>query len=198
MKQLSKTRLYLALIHYPVVNKNGQIIASAVTNLDLHDIARAARTYGVSAFYVVTPLKDQQELVKRLLSHWLQGGGAQYNPVRGEALGLIRVADSLEIVKQDILRQEKEKAETVVTCAKDQPGCLHFSRFREMLDKGSPYLLIFGTAWGISRDFITAADHILEPVRGNTDYNHLSVRSAASIILDRLMGSPCTGSSVSG
>ncbi len=188
MKHLFKPRLYLALIHYPVVNKKGQIIASAVTNLDLHDIARAARTYGVRTFYVVTPLKDQQDLVKRLLSHWLRGVGAQYNPARGEALGLIRIADSVETVKEDIQRQEKGKAETVVTCAKDRPGGLHFSRFREMLDKGNPYLLVFGTAWGISQDLIAAADHVLEPIRGNTDYNHLSVRSAASIILDRLLG----------
>ena len=188
MNHLFKPRLYLALIHYPVVNKNGQIIASAVTNLDLHDIARAARTYGVRTFYVVTPLKDQQELVKRLLSHWLEGVGAQYNPARGEALGLIRIADSVETVKQEIQTQEEQKTETVVTCAKDHPGSLHFSQFRDMLDKGNPYLLMFGTAWGISQDFIATADHVLEPVRGNTDYNHLSVRSAASIILDRLLG----------
>ncbi|MGE0084555.1 MAG: RNA methyltransferase [Desulfococcaceae bacterium] len=188
MNQLFKPRLYLALIHYPVVNKNGQIIASAVTNLDLHDIARAARTYGVRRFYVVTPLEDQQELVRRLLSHWLAGAGAQYNPARGEALKLIRISDSLETVMQEIQTQEDQKPETVVTCAKDHPGSLDFGRFREMLNKGKPCVLIFGTAWGIAPDFISAADHVLEPVRGNTDYNHLSVRSAASIILDRLLG----------
>jgi len=30
--------------------------------------------------------------------------------------------------------------------------------------------------------------YILEPIRGNAKYNHLSVRSAVSIILDRLLG----------
>ena len=54
--------LYLALTHYPVVNKRGEIIASALTNLDLHDIARVARTYGVKGYYVITPLEDQREL----------------------------------------------------------------------------------------------------------------------------------------
>jgi hypothetical protein len=29
---------------------------------------------------------------------------------------------------------------------------------------------------------------VLAPIRGNTSYNHLSVRSAAAIILDRLLG----------
>ena len=31
-------------------------------------------------------------------------------------------------------------------------------------------------------------DYILEPVQAGSDYNHLSVRSAVSIILDRLLG----------
>jgi hypothetical protein len=32
------------------------------------------------------------------------------------------------------------------------------------------------------------ADYVLDPVLGNTDYNHLSVRSAAAVILDRVFG----------
>ena len=40
-------RLYLALVHYPVVNRRGEVIVSALINLDLHDIARAAKTFGV-------------------------------------------------------------------------------------------------------------------------------------------------------
>ena len=59
--------LHVALLHYPVYNRQRQVIVSAVTNLDIHDIARAALTYGVKSFYVVTPLQDQQKLVKRLL-----------------------------------------------------------------------------------------------------------------------------------
>ena len=57
----------LALIHYPVINKNREIIGSAVTNLDLHDIARAARTFGANGLYVVTPYRDQQILFRELL-----------------------------------------------------------------------------------------------------------------------------------
>jgi hypothetical protein len=57
-----------------------------------------------------------------------------------------------------------------------------------MLKDGNLYLLIFGTAWGLPENFIAEADYILNPVIGNTDYNHLSVRSAVAIILDRLFG----------
>ncbi|MFW6237145.1 MAG: RNA methyltransferase, partial [Desulfosudaceae bacterium] len=103
-KSSSPADLYLALLHYPVVNKSGQVIASAVTNLDLHDIARAARTYGVAGFYVVTPLEDQQRLVERIVNHWTVGDGARYNPKRAEAMALIRLAATLEAARQEITR----------------------------------------------------------------------------------------------
>ena len=59
--------VHVALLHYPVYNRQRQIIISSVTNLDIHDIARAALTYGVHRFYLVTPLKDQLQLIQRSL-----------------------------------------------------------------------------------------------------------------------------------
>ncbi|QTA87361.1 SAM-dependent RNA methyltransferase [Desulfonema magnum] len=157
-----------------------------MTNLDLHDISRAARTYGVKAFYVVTPLDDQKSLAEKIVSHWIRGTGATYNPIRREALELIRIKDSLEDVTEHIRSQGEGEPRTIVTCARTHQGSISYDRFREMLNNGGPCLLIFGTAWGLSEDFISKADYVLDSVRGQTDYNHLSVRSAASIILDRL------------
>jgi hypothetical protein len=182
--------LYLALAHYPVVNKRGEIIASAVTNLDIHDMARAARTYGARALYVITPLEDQQSLVRTLLSHWTTGFGSVYNPKRGQALEMVCIQDTLEKACEDIASRAEGYPRTVVTSAREHRGGISISRFRELLETGTPYMLVFGTAWGLSRDCMEAADHILEPIRGNTAYNHLSVRSATSIILDRLLGRP--------
>ena len=180
----------MALIHYPVFNKNGDIIASAVTNLDLHDISRAARTYGLRSFYVVTPLTDQKELVEKIISHWVDGIGSRYNPKRREALELIRIKDSLNEVVEHIRNNNEESPKTVVTCAgaRDNFRSISFGKFREMLHSGRPYLLLFGTGWGLTENFIADADYILEPIKGNTNYNHLSVRSAAAIALDRLLG----------
>ena len=180
--------LYVVLTHYPVVNKNGDIITSAVTNLDLHDISRAVKTYGVKKFYVVTPLADQRKLVERIISHWITGTGSRYNPERGEALKKICVKNSLIEVIKHIADSEKKIPKTVVTCAGNNPDGLQYGKLRKMLETCNPYLLIFGTAWGLSENFISKADYLLVPVKGNTDYNHLSVRSAASIILDRLLG----------
>ena len=109
--------LYVALTHYPVVNKSGDIITSAVTNLDLHDISRAAKTYGVKSFYVVTPLKDQQVLAQRIIAHWTDGTGATYNPARRRALETIKVIDSITNVVEDIKSIENQDPKTVVTSA---------------------------------------------------------------------------------
>jgi hypothetical protein len=180
--------LYLALIHYPVYNINGEVIASAVSNLDLHDISRAAKTYEVRAFYVVTPLEDQRRLVERIISHWTEGVGAKYNPDRCEALSLIRVAVSLEAAKDEIARDGEGAPTTVVTDAKPHERSISYGALAEMIRSKHPHLLLFGTAWGLTQEFIDQADYVLAPITGRRGYNHLSVRSAAAIVLDRLLG----------
>lgn len=182
-------RLYLALSHYPVKNKSGAVIASAITNLDLHDIARAARTYGVRRFYVVTPLVDQQALARQIVSHWKEGAGATYNPDRGEALDLIRIENDLSAVIEDIRSEEGKSACVVATSASDRANSIGFDDFGRMLKEDTkPCLLVLGTAWGLTEEFIDSSDYVLAPIHGNTGYNHLSVRSAAAIILDRVLG----------
>ena len=174
-------------MHYPVINKAGEIIASAVTNLDLHDIARAAKTYGVKKVFIITPLEDQKELVHKIVNHWTHGGGSQYNALRKEALELIEIEESLESAVRHIEEACSVKPGTIMTCARDVGGSIGFKEIREKFQSGEPYLLIFGTAWGLAESLLETADYVLEPIRGNTGYNHLSVRSAASIMLDRLL-----------
>jgi hypothetical protein len=186
-RQNDMPNLYVALTHYPVVNKKGNVIASALTNLDLHDISRAAKTYGLKSFFVVTPLEDQKELAGRIISHWTDGFGSAYNPHRRSALELIRIRDSLAAVYQEVAAEESNYPVTVATCARKYPASISYQELRAMLDNGKPYVLILGTAWGLAEDLISGADYVLEPIAGSTDYNHLSVRSAAAIIFDRLL-----------
>ncbi|MDY6792435.1 MAG: RNA methyltransferase [Thermodesulfobacteriota bacterium] len=186
-KNSNLPNLYVALLHYPVVNKNGDVIASAVTNLDLHDIARAAKTYGIKSFYVVTPLADQKALVEKIVSHWTEGLGARYNPTRREALKLIRTEETLEKVYDDIRNSCSVSPKTVVTSAKNRFKSISYGELRGLLKNGKPYLLLMGTAWGLSDGFIAGVDYVLAPIKGTADYNHLSVRSATAVILDRLL-----------
>ena len=187
MKALSPSNLYLALIHYPVKNKQGDTIAAAITSIDLHDIARAARTYGVSGFYVVTPLQDQQQLAEKIMAHWQQGAGSVYNPYRGRALDLIRVKDTLAAAVDEISAHAGRVPKLVATSAAAGEDRICFADFRRLIGQNdAAYILALGTAWGFTPAFMEDVDYVLSPIYGGTDYNHLSVRSAAAIILDRI------------
>lgn len=187
MAEPSNSNIHLALVHFPVYNKNGEIVTSSVTTLDVHDISRVCRTYGLDSFYVVTPLKTQQELVKQIVGHWLKGHGAEYNPTRKEALLKTCVKNLLEEVVEDIAQRCGEKPKTVVTGAKPYPQSIGYSQMREQFKNGGQYLLVFGTGWGLERGVLKRADYVLLPISGTNEYNHLPVRAATAIIIDRLL-----------
>lgn len=188
--QSEKWNLSIALVHYPVVDKNGQTVTSAVTNLDLHDIARASKTYGVETFYVVTPLAEQQQLVRRIIEHWVDGYGATYNPQRKAALALVKLMDSLGAVREEIAGNAGVAPRVIATSSRRRDNLLGFDTCRQMVEDRVPTLLVFGTAWGLEEGCIKEANYLLEPIMGIGNYNHLSVRSAVSIILDRLVRNP--------
>lgn len=180
-------RLYIALLHYPVYNRRKEVVATAVTNLDIHDIARAAMTFGVGRFYIVTPVEEQRELVLRIADHWRKGFGSRYNPSRKEAFHTLAVVPSLEEAQEDIAGETNMRPVTVATGASLNGPFLRFSEMRERIrSRAEPHLILFGTGWGLADEVVRTADHRLEPVLGASEYNHLSVRSAAAIVLDRI------------
>ncbi len=181
-------RLDVALVHHPVINRKGETIGSAVTNLDLHDIARAGRTYGVDTYWVVTPFAEQRELAKRIVGHWTEGYGGRANPDRRSALAIIRVCDDLDQVLARMTAKWGRRPLVVATCARPGGQRLGYGELRHRLAGSEPVLLLFGTAWGLAPRVLDRVDATLPPVSGPTAYNHLSVRSAAAIILDRLLG----------
>ena len=181
-------RLYTGLVHYPVYNKNREKIASAVTNLDLHDISRLSRTYGVKKFFVITPLTDQQEFTESLINHWKSGFGASYNVDRKEAIEVIEITASIEAAVNKIADIEGERPVTIATCASTVTDSITFSKAKEIINSDKAVLLLFGTAWGLHNEVIDSADFVLKAIKGNSEYNHLSVRAAAGIIIDRLTG----------
>lgn len=180
--------LSIALLHYPVLNKTGEIIGSAVTNLDLHDISRAARTYGVSDFFVATPYKDQRVLIDEIVGHWQNGHGAAANPARKEALAIVRPVTDFNEIVETLSNRNGTKPLVIATSARPQSKEIGFAALRHrMASEKSSVLLIFGTAHGLAPEIIEKADGVLPPIGAQSDYNHLSVRSAVSIILDRLV-----------
>jgi len=179
---------YLALMHYPVYNKRREIIAAALTTIDMHDLARVARTYGLKGFFLVTPLEDQIQVAEDMLKHWRQEWGDVYNRTRVEALSLVYLAHDLNQAKERVTEETGSYPLVVATAAAEGPGRMPFSEMGPYLQGRRPLLIIFGTAWGLADEVLAASDFVLEPVKGPTDYNHLSIRTAAGIILDRLFG----------
>jgi hypothetical protein len=181
--------LSIALLHYPVYDKNRQVVATAVTNLDLHDIARAARTFGLFRYFVVTPVIEQQALAQRIRNHWQEGWGASYNPKRRAALELLQVVPTLDAALADLEQSCGRPAKIVATGAQCRPDTVSFPDLRHQLRTADqPMLLLLGTGWGLTDELFARADFVLEPIRGTGEYNHLSVRAAAAIMLDRLLG----------
>lgn len=182
--------LHIALVHYPVVDRQGAEITTAITNLDLHDLSRSACTYGVESVFIVHPIAAQRELAERVKAHWVAGSGARRIPTREQAMALLRVVPSIEDVYAAL--GGRDRVELYVTSARESEGSLaRYTDARGRIaqsDKAS--LLLFGTGWGLAAPLMAAADVVLAPLRGHpgSDYNHLSVRAACAIVLDRLRG----------
>jgi hypothetical protein len=182
--------LYLALVHHPVLDKNGQIVTTALTNMDIHDIARSAVTYGVRRFFVTHPVRALRRLAERIVEHWQSGFGATYNTTRKDALSIVRIEPDLDAALLSIEHESTRRPRIIATSAREGGSRLSFAQLREDLEiSNQPQLLVLGTGWGLAPELIARADVFLEPIRGVGPYNHLSVRSAAAIMLDRLRGS---------
>jgi tRNA (guanine37-N1)-methyltransferase len=189
VKNIKDFDIYMSLLHYPVKNKNSEIISTAVTNLDIHDIARLSATFGLKRYYIITPILEQQALVKRILEHWDSGYGSNRNTNRSQAISNIEISPSLEETISQIEKRSSKKVKLVTTSARLQENYINIDDFVSELDDSFSYLIVFGTGWGISDEILKKSDYILERLSYDTGYNHLSVRSAVSIVLDRLYNS---------
>lgn len=180
--------LYVSLVHYPVRDRAGGIITTSVTNLDVHDIGRAARTYGIARYFVVTPIEAQRALVDHILGYWNAGKGGTRVPERADALSIIEPIASLEDAVARITRDEGAAPMVMTTAARSGFAVTQYSEARAIVaSREKPVLLLFGTGYGLADTVIAQAHVHLAPVRPR-GYNHLAVRSAVAIILDRLIG----------
>ena len=194
---LDVPHLSIALLHYPVYNKIREIVATSLTTLNLHDLARLAATYGTTGCYIVTPLQRQRELAGQMIVHWTQGYGATYNPTRAEALHTIQVVEHLDAVVQDITQHCGVAPRLIATDARLFPRCISYAALRQVIwHERQVCLLLLGTGWGLAEDVIARCDYVLAPLYGLTPYNHLPVRVAAGIMLDRLLGQTEAASSL--
>jgi hypothetical protein len=179
----------MALVHYPVRDRLGGTQATSVTPLNVHDLARSATTFGVAPVYVITPIISQQELVGRILRHWLEGYGGEQNPSRRESLGLVSLLSSVNEAVDDIFRRTGSYPRIVGTGARGSAGSIGYDDLAgRMAASTRPWLILFGTGSGLTAGVLEQCDLLLDPIGGTGEFNHLSVRGAVAIILDRLFG----------
>lgn len=181
--------LHVVLLHEQMVDKQGLLVTTSLTLIDVHDIARSARTFGVKSLFIAHPSQSLRQLTHVLHHHWDQGFGATYNPNRKEALEIVNVVASLDEAIMQLEMKFGSLPKLVATSARPGKNRLAFADLRDSLEAtDTHYLLMLGTGWGMSEMLLKRADLFLEPIPGRSDYNHLSVRSACAIILDRLVG----------
>jgi hypothetical protein len=185
---------YVALLHEGMHDKSGKTaVTTSITPIDIHDIARSCRTFGVSKFFVAHPSPVMRKLARTLTTHWTEGFGSEYNPNRTEAVKFVQLVEDLDEAISNIFEYENCLPVIIATSAQDGINRQSFSKMREdLIYSKSPHLLLLGTGWGMNEELLNRASIFLEPIRGvktkvTNHYNHLSVRAAAAIILERLL-----------
>lgn len=181
-------KVYIALVHYPAYNSRLEVVSTAFKSIDAHDISRDATTYGVKKFYLVNPVEEQRRLAGRLVDHWIEGEGKDFNETKSKAFGIISIMSTIEEVTGQIEEIEEKPPKIVATDARFSDDMTGYRALREKIfENQEPFLILFGTGSGLTLETMEAADYVLKPISGYSEFNHLSVRSAAAIVLDRLL-----------
>ena len=101
-----RDNIYVGLVHYPVYNKNNAVVATSVTNFDIHDISRTCRTYDIKKYFIITPVDAQKELTGRIIGYWTEGNGIEFNKNRNEAFENTELEDSVQSAVETIEKIE--------------------------------------------------------------------------------------------
>jgi tRNA (guanine37-N1)-methyltransferase len=187
-----QARTHIALVHHPVVDRTGAVITTSLTNFDIHDIARSAMTYGLGGYHIVTPVTVHRDKAAHIATLWM---GDEQGEHRAQALRLIRTADSIDMVVSELTTHYGQPPRIVATSARNDSfaGAARGSSAQLVAEASldpAPLLLLLGTGWGLAEALIPSVSQVLAPIEGDSSWNHLSVRSAAAVILDRLFGRP--------
>lgn len=181
---------YVVLMHSDVLLEGGRVGTSSVTSIDIHDIARSARTFGLRKFFIVTPLIDQQKIINKFLNFWINEKGISYNLSRYEAIKNVVLKYSIDEVIEQVKNETGKSPLLIATTARKEEGKTYiaYDEQEKIWSLQRPILIVLGTARGLAQTFFDKCDYILEPISGFSFFNHLSVRSAAAIIFDRWLG----------
>ncbi|MDQ6995745.1 MAG: RNA methyltransferase [Mariprofundaceae bacterium] len=172
------SRIDVALLHSPVLNRKGETATTAITPMDVHDFSRTAAFYDVEHVYLIHPAKGMESMVNDLTGYWKRGEGGQRNQGRREVLKSVQVLASLEDA------QAQYDYQLWFTSAQAMDGVTVLPA--DLPKMTGNHLIVFGTAWGLDVKNLPRANGWLSPIVGIGKVRHLSVRAALAIYLDRL------------
>ncbi|MCK4359222.1 MAG: RNA methyltransferase [Candidatus Cloacimonetes bacterium] len=179
--------IYVGLVHYPVYNKKRETVCTSITNLDLHDIARSCKTYGIMNLFIINPQESQKQIFIRLKKFWKSDIAKRYNIDRFDAFDIIEFVSDISSAKVWIEKKFNSQPIVISTSARKATGSLKYKEVRDILRRSFPKLILFGTGNGLADKVINQSNFHLQEIKGVRNYNHLSVRSAVSVTLDRLI-----------
>jgi len=163
-----RDNIYVGLVHYPVYNRNEEVVATSVTNFDIHDISRTCRTYDIKKYFIITPVDAQQELTNRIINYWTEGDGIEFNKNRKEAFENTDLENSVETAIETIKKIEGKEPKIITTSARIFPNTTSYQDLgKEMVEDEAPYLILFGTGWGLTSEIMDMSYKILEPISRN-------------------------------
>lgn len=193
LKHPTRHKTVVVLLHHPVTNRKGELITTSITNMDIHDISRSCRTYEIDHYFLVSPLDEQREFVGTILGHWNRGSQLEWHPDRAEAFSRVAVLPSFEAVKNELSQLYPGlQQEVAMPDARPLPDQKTYNEIRETWAVEAQMgvkIIVLGTGWGVAPSFFEEVHTFLGPIYGPLGaegYNHLSVRAAAAIVLDRL------------
>jgi hypothetical protein len=145
-------------------------------------------TFGIDLCYIVTPLPRQRQITEQLIHHWEHGYGAKYNPLRSAALKKVAIRSDMN----EMLAEIRNDGEPVIigtsSLEREQKVIGYDELHRWIKREERPFLFLFGTGWGLTEETVDLCEKMLVPIKGEGEYNHLSLRVALGIILDRIFG----------
>jgi len=126
-------RVAVGLLHYPIYDQQRNVVATNITNLDIHDIARAARVYGIERYYIIHPMQEQLMFVSRILEHWRIGDGAKWCTRHQAWLRRLKIGVGSQMLSQPMPESWKECHQSLFeNCGKTSPmrqkmnSCFYF------------------------------------------------------------------------
>ena len=185
--EMPERRVAVALVHYPCRDRMGAEIAASVDWVDFFDAGRVTLVYGVRPLYVVQPVEAQKALLTRLMTHGTKDD--RDADTRGRFDHAV-IVDALAEAVTHATERFGARPTIVATTARQADNRVSFAALRAKVQAGEPVLVLVGKASGLADSVLQGADACLEPISGGTGFDHLPVRGAFAIALDRLLGAP--------